>query len=84
MPSRQKYGPRSRTLRGSDRSAFARELRALYEAGHSVRSLSELHGRSYGSTHALLREAGTSFRPPHRPRDAERETPLRPPDEHVQ
>ncbi|WP_198533375.1 helix-turn-helix domain-containing protein [Streptomyces sp. AcH 505] len=37
-------------------------LAERYRAGESVRELAERVGRSYGSVHQLLKEAGVKFR----------------------
>jgi hypothetical protein len=50
-------------LSGTAREDLREDLRADYEAGDSVRMLAQEYGRSYGQTHKLLREAGTSMRP---------------------
>lgn len=56
---RRTYNPK---LTGPDRAAVAADCRELYEQGSSVRSVAARFGRSYGVTHALLVEAGTTFR----------------------
>jgi hypothetical protein len=38
------------------------ELRHAYEGGASIRSLVATTGRSYGSVHSMLRQAGTTMR----------------------
>ena len=38
------------------------ELRSAYEGGASIRTLAASTGRSYGSVHSLLREAGCTMR----------------------
>lgn len=38
------------------------EMRRLYEAGMSIRELSEEYARSYGAVHKMLREAGVKLR----------------------
>lgn len=53
---------RSAPLTGRARAAAAADCREYYEAGNSVRSVADRFGRSYGSTHQLLVEAGTQFR----------------------
>jgi hypothetical protein len=49
-------------LTGTAREAAAEDCRELYEQGCSVRSVADRIGRSYGCTHQLLVEAGTTFR----------------------
>jgi hypothetical protein len=49
-------------LLGTARVDLSDDLRAEYEQGRSVRQLAQEYGRSYGQTHKLLREAGTSMR----------------------
>lgn len=49
-------------LLGPARANLREDLRAEYEHGRSVRQLAQEYGRSYGQTHKLLREAGTSMR----------------------
>jgi len=50
------------------------ELRTAYEGGASIRTLVASTGRSYGSIHSMLREAGATMRsrggPNHRTRRA--------------
>jgi hypothetical protein len=53
---------RSDALTGQARTAAAQDCRELYEQGSTVRSIAHRIGRSYGVTHKLLREAGTTFR----------------------
>ncbi|MGX1513956.1 helix-turn-helix domain-containing protein [Streptomyces collinus] len=53
------YRPR---LQGAERRRVAKRLRRQYEKGRSVRNLAEEAGYSYGTTHALLQEAGTVMR----------------------
>lgn len=47
---------------GAARDTLARDYRIRYEAGASIRALSEESGRSYGFVHRLLGEAGVEFR----------------------
>ncbi|WP_369808555.1 MULTISPECIES: helix-turn-helix domain-containing protein [unclassified Mycobacterium] len=52
-----------RTLqRSKTRDQLLVELRNAYEGGASIRTLSARTGRSYGSIHSLLRQAGTTMR----------------------
>ena len=53
--------PRDR-ITGSARVELGAQLRTAYERGASIRQLAGGIGRSYGSTHLLLAEAGTVFR----------------------
>lgn len=55
--------PRARYLKGAVREETARQLRAEYEAGATVRQLAEQTGRSYGGVLNLLRHAGCEMRP---------------------
>lgn len=49
-------------LNGRRREEPARRLRVDYEAGATIRSLSEESGRSYGSVRRLLLESGAALR----------------------
>lgn len=49
-------------LTGTARREFAASLRGKYENGTSIRALAEATGRSYGSVHRMLIEAGTRLR----------------------
>lgn len=49
-------------LRGGPRNEMQAELRAAYEGGASVRKCMEISKKSYGATHRLLVEAGTTLR----------------------
>jgi hypothetical protein len=53
---------RNTALTGPDRKDVAEDLRELYEAGCSIRSITARAQRSYGVVHQLLVEAGTQFR----------------------
>lgn len=53
---------RSAALTGEARTAAAEDCRELYEQGCTVRSIAARIKRSYGVTHKLLVEAGTTFR----------------------
>ena len=44
------------------RDQLVSELRNEYERGASIRSLVASTGRSYGSVHSMLREAGAAMR----------------------
>ncbi len=44
------------------RDQMLRELRNAYEGGASIRTLVASTGRSYGSIHSMLREAGVAMR----------------------
>lgn len=51
-------------LRGTDRSTFQERCVKLYEEDElSVRDIVDRTGRSYGSVHRLLKDAGVQFRP---------------------
>jgi Helix-turn-helix domain len=54
------------------REQLVHELRNAYEGGASIRTLVASTGRSYGSIHSMLREAGATMRsrggPNHRTR----------------
>lgn len=47
---------------GEERARVARDVRARYDEGTSVRELSEQIGRSYGFVHRLLVESGAQLR----------------------
>lgn len=49
-------------LSGTAREDMREDMRADYEDGASVRDLAREYGCSYGRTHKLLREAGTTMR----------------------
>ncbi len=51
-----------RRLTGTAREDTRLDMRADYEDGASVRELAKEYGCSYGQTHKLLQEAGTSMR----------------------
>jgi hypothetical protein len=54
------------------RDQLVHDLRNAYEGGASIRTLVASTGRSYGSIHSMLREAGATMRsrggPNHRTR----------------
>ncbi|MFE5871608.1 helix-turn-helix domain-containing protein [Streptomyces roseifaciens] len=50
-------------LTGTDRMTAALNLKARYDAGESVRAIAAGTGRSYSTTHQLLRAVKTKFRP---------------------
>ena len=50
-------------ITGEARTQLAADLAAQYEQGTPSRSLAESSGRSYGSIHQLLTEAGVTLRP---------------------
>ena len=50
-------------IKADARTNLAAELRRKYEEKRTIRSLAEEHSLSYGTTHTLLAEAGTEFRP---------------------
>lgn len=54
---------RAPALTGADRQAYAEDLAELYRAGSSIRSIAARTGRSYGSVHQLLHDAGVRLRP---------------------
>ncbi|MCP2337353.1 helix-turn-helix domain-containing protein [Actinomadura rupiterrae] len=49
-------------VNGDARQALREVLRERYEAGATIRQLQDATGRSYGSIHLLLKEAGVTFR----------------------
>ncbi|MGW7201270.1 helix-turn-helix domain-containing protein [Streptomyces chryseus] len=53
---------RNSRIIGQERVRLAYELKSRYEAGASVRALALEFGRSYGSIHRMLADAGTTFR----------------------
>lgn len=62
LPALRRYPPgftRPRAARGR----LARDLRAHYEAGATIRDLAEKTGRSPSSVHTYLRQSGTTMRP---------------------
>ncbi|WP_319454141.1 MULTISPECIES: helix-turn-helix domain-containing protein [unclassified Mycobacterium] len=60
------------TQTNESREQLLNELRSAYENGASIRALVASTGRSYGSIHGMLREAGATMRsrggPNHRAR----------------
>lgn len=55
-----------RDVNGTPRAVFVRRLRQEYEAGASALELAARHALAYDTVHRMLREAGTSMRPPTR------------------
>lgn len=55
-------GQKSVRVTGKDRVGLAKQLRAGYEKGASIRALAETSGKSYGFVHRLLTESGVSLR----------------------
>lgn len=55
--------PDRQYLTGTDRMTVALNLRARYDAGESIRAIAADTGRSYSTTHQLLRAVKTQFRP---------------------
>jgi hypothetical protein len=51
-----------RRLTGTAREDTREDMRADYEAGDSIRVLAREYGCSYGLSHRLLQEAGTTMR----------------------
>ncbi len=49
-------------IRGAAREELAVRLRAAYEGGASIRALAQAHGRSYGTVHRILTQAGVVLR----------------------
>nr|WP_237530110.1 helix-turn-helix domain-containing protein [Streptomyces sp. SID5770] len=60
--SGEPFFDRNAIIAGAEREELARDLRRLYKDGFLVRDLTKRIGRSYGSVHRLLKEAGTEFR----------------------
>lgn len=60
------------TQTNESRENLLNQLRSAYENGASIRALVASTGRSYGSIHSMLREAGATMRsrggPNHRAR----------------
>jgi hypothetical protein len=54
---------RSEQITGPERIALRQAMRALYEAGESIRTIAEGHGRSYGFVRQMISESGATFRP---------------------
>ncbi|MFD3714915.1 helix-turn-helix domain-containing protein [Streptomyces sp. NPDC058677] len=63
-----------RRLQPEQQDRVTSELRKKYDAGASIRALSEESGRSYGYVHQRLYESGVTFRP----RGGNRHTSRRP------
>lgn len=54
---------RAPILEGAERVRVRQEMRSAYEQEHlTIHQVAARFGRSYGNTHALLREAGTTIR----------------------
>ncbi|MFE4674242.1 helix-turn-helix domain-containing protein [Streptomyces sp. NPDC056723] len=53
---------KGKRITGAERDQLAVELKAAYEGGASIRSISNSTGRSYGFVHHLLTEAGVTLR----------------------
>jgi hypothetical protein len=53
----------SKPLGDAERAELSAHAAGLYVAGCTIRSVATQIGRSYGSTHALLLEAGVTLRP---------------------
>lgn len=60
---RPDHRPYNRYLTGDERTQVAAQYARQYEAGDSIRAIAEREGRSYGTVHSLLTEAGVRFRP---------------------
>jgi Helix-turn-helix domain len=58
----QKIAQRRVQRSTKSRDQFLHELRHAYEGGASIRSLVATTGRSYGSIHSMLLQAGTTMR----------------------
>ncbi|MFE0654628.1 helix-turn-helix domain-containing protein [Streptomyces sp. NPDC059534] len=54
--------PARRLAPGPERDRVAAELKAKYEAGASIRALTQETGRSYGGVYRLLTDAGAALR----------------------
>ncbi|MFB7669701.1 helix-turn-helix domain-containing protein [Kitasatospora sp. NPDC056138] len=54
---------KGKRIAGAERELLAADLKQRYEAGATIRALVEDTGRSYGSVHRLLSDAGVIFRP---------------------
>jgi hypothetical protein len=59
------------------RDQLLQELRSAYEGGASIRNLVATTGRSYGSIHSMLCEAGTTMRSRGGPNHRARAKPVR-------
>lgn len=55
------YG-RNPNLTGDTRTAVAADLAERYQAGASIRTIARRTGRTYGTVHRLLNEAGVTLR----------------------
>ena len=56
--------PKGTQVSGEKREELARRLRMGYEAGATIRTLSQDSGRSYGAVRRLLLESGARLRRP--------------------
>ncbi|WP_124286770.1 helix-turn-helix domain-containing protein [Streptomyces sp. ADI92-24] len=54
--------PASARLTGAARDDFRERVAPCYQRGANIRQISVKTGRSYGSIHRLLREAGADLR----------------------
>ncbi|MFF1568699.1 helix-turn-helix domain-containing protein [Streptomyces sp. NPDC058293] len=53
---------KGKRITGTARDELARVFKREYDAGASIRTLADAHGRSYGFVHRILTEAGTGLR----------------------
>lgn len=53
---------RRRLMTDAERRQITTKAVAAYRKGKSIREISETTGRSYGSVHRILSDAGVSFR----------------------
>lgn len=54
---------RAPILSGEERIRIRQAMRDAYERGRTIPQVAAEFGRSYGTTHVLLHEAGTDIRP---------------------
>ncbi|MFD7341882.1 helix-turn-helix domain-containing protein [Streptomyces violascens] len=54
--------PKKIQITGDARNKLAADFKKKYDAGASVRAISDEQGKSYGFVHALLVEAKTTMR----------------------
>ncbi len=53
---------KGKQITGAAREEFAARFQAAYEGGASIRALARAHGRSYGTMHRILTQAGVVLR----------------------
>ena len=53
---------KGKQITGAAREELTARLQAAYEGGASIRALARAHGRSYGTVHRILTQAGVVLR----------------------